>query len=127
MEKRTKKQQAKKKKENGGHSKEDLKNLAISIYKGEIFSNFNIRESDMNLMSSIFMPLIFMDKKQFEDFFDDCGMVYEFLSQAGKMAINGYPIFGSVRKLNKEDTDKVLKYYDKMKKLEEEFLEMKGD
>lgn len=47
------------------------------------------------------------------------GLVYEYLDKAGPMAINGLPIFYSLRLLNKTDTDKMFDYYFKYKDIRE--------
>ena len=47
------------------------------------------------------------------------GMVYEYLSKAGPMGLNGGPLFMSLRLLNKEDSQKVWEYYEKYKTIRE--------
>lgn len=47
------------------------------------------------------------------------GMIYEYLSEASPMGLNGGPIFMSLRMLNKEDSTKVWEYYEKYKKIRE--------
>lgn len=47
------------------------------------------------------------------------GLVYEYLSAAGPMAVNGKPTFFSLRLLNKVDTDKMFEYYEQYKQIRE--------
>lgn len=47
------------------------------------------------------------------------GMIYEYLSEAAPMGLNGGPVFMSLRMLNKEDSEKVWKYYEKYKTIRE--------
>lgn len=48
------------------------------------------------------------------------GLVYEYMTQAGPMSVNGGPVFMSMRLLNKVDTEKMFEYYEKYKTLREE-------
>jgi hypothetical protein len=47
------------------------------------------------------------------------GMIYEYLSEASPMGLNGGPIFMFLRILNKEDSTKVWEYYEKYKEIRE--------
>lgn len=47
------------------------------------------------------------------------GLVYEYLSEAGPMAVNGKPTFFSLRLLNKVDTEKMFEYYEQYKSIRE--------
>lgn len=51
---------------------------------------------------------------------ESIGMIYEYISQAGPMCLNGGPIFMSLRMLNKVDTSKVWNYYEKYKEIREQ-------
>lgn len=128
-------------------SNEELKKIAKDISDGKIFCD---RHCNPNMsISSIFMPILFMGiinwptedtrenklikiflkdkeadyKKRYEKWFKNIGFVYEYLSEAGPLAINNYPMFFSCRFLSKEDTEKMLKYYDEYMKLKEEIDE----
>jgi hypothetical protein len=76
-----------------------------------------------------------LDQKKYEDdlswhdvemkyyrevYLTSIGLIYEYLTEAGPMGLNGGPIFTSLRLLNKEDSEKVFSYYEKYKKLREE-------
>lgn len=47
------------------------------------------------------------------------GLIYEYLSEAGPLSINGGPVFMSVRMLNKDDASKVFEYYETYKEIRE--------
>ena len=47
------------------------------------------------------------------------GLVYEYLSEAGPMSVNGKPTFFSCRLLNIEDTKKMFEYYNQYKEIRE--------
>lgn len=47
------------------------------------------------------------------------GLIYEYLSQAGPMSMNGGPMFMSLRMLNREDTKKMFEYYETYKEIRE--------
>jgi hypothetical protein len=92
---------------------DELKQIAKDMWKGRIFTNRHCK--DETLLGSIFMSLALggLNNLPDEDV-NDIGMVYEYLSEAGPRAINGYPMFMSCRLLSKADTTKVFDYYDKM-------------
>lgn len=98
-------------------SDEEIKKLAIDILGGGIFTSWMIRKGDENLVTTIFMPLIFLDDIERKRMVRD-GVVhfYNHYSSAGPRAINGYPIFESLYTLDREDVERIVK---KMKQIEE--------
>jgi hypothetical protein len=87
----------------------EIKELALQLYRGEIFTSMQIPEESMQLLGSIFMPLIFLDAiAQKQLIVNGAFSFYEFISEAGPRSINGFPSFISMRYLNKEDTRRVL-------------------
>jgi len=84
----------------------ELKQLAIDLAQGRIFTDRDIR--DPSMLGVVFMPLIFMDEKLVKELkAEPPGLVYEYLSAAGSRSINGMPCFFSCRMLSKADADKV--------------------
>jgi hypothetical protein len=55
-----------------------------------------------------------------KEYLTSIGFIYEYLTEAVPMSVNGQPIFYSARFLNKQDTEKMFKYYEKYKKIREE-------
>jgi hypothetical protein len=87
---------------------EELKQIAIDIRAGRIFSDRHIPKGSEDMIHSIFMVFIFMDEAALKGLQDDPpGLIYEYMSKRGPMYVNGYPTFLSVRLLSKEDTNKV--------------------
>lgn len=95
---------------------EKLKELGKDLWANNIFTSLHIRERDIHMASSIFMPLIFLERTpECRADMDNWGMFFEYTDKAGPRSINGYPIFMSMRILTKTDTDKVQKYYEDVK------------
>jgi len=44
------------------------------------------------------------------------GIIYEYISEAGQMCVNGMPIFFSCKMISSEDAKRVLDYYFKITK-----------
>lgn len=55
-----------------------------------------------------------------ENYISSIGLVYEYMSNAGPMSVNGLPNFFSARFLNIEDTEKMFKFYESYKQKREE-------
>lgn len=86
----------------------EIKDLAMSIYRGETFASWMIAEHDMNLLPSIFMPLVFIDEIMRKELIrDGIQHFYSEYSGAMRMNINGYPIFASMGMLDKNDGERV--------------------
>jgi hypothetical protein len=74
------------------------------------------------MVTTIFMPLLFLNKEQVKDLQDSkVNFVYEYLAHATPTAVNGYPTFMTVRFLLAHETEKMLKYYEEFKQLVEKF------
>jgi hypothetical protein len=103
---------------------EELKQLALDIRSGRVFGTWNVREGDERLIGSIFMVLMFMEQKD-RDAMKEQGVVhlYEYLSQAGPRAINGYPMFMSMRPLTGEQAGKIDKIMAALAEAEKKALE----
>ena len=95
---------------------EELRKIAEDLWAGAIFTDRHIRKGDENLTSMIFMPLMFMDEATVLDMrVRGASVAYEYLSEAGRAGINGYPIFMSVRWLNETEAERVDYYFNKFK------------
>ena len=49
-------------------------------------------------------------------------LIYEYMNKAGPVGVNGMPVFMSMRCLNREDTEQMLRYYGEAQKMRDEFL-----
>jgi hypothetical protein len=93
---------------------EELKTIAKDLYAGKIFSDRHL--SGPHEISMVFMILAFLDAEHIKKMQDDnIDFIYEYLDQAGPMAVNGKPTFLSARMLNKDETTKMFDYYKKIK------------
>ena len=122
-------------------SDKELKEIAKDMYHNVIFSNMHIRPNDSHLTMSIFMTFAMigpgmhsdgeresaidgvLEEEFYNKWLENIGMIYEYMEKASPRGINGYPMFMSVNYLDKEDTKKVLEYYDKYKELQEKLEE----
>lgn len=95
---------------------DELRTIALDFYKGLIFSDKHLSSKEIDMLPKIFMPLIFLSEKQREEM-KNVGLIYEYNSKAGPMGINGYPIFSSMNCLTKEETKKMIQYYEKFEKV----------
>jgi hypothetical protein len=100
-------------------SDEELKQIAKDLWAGKIFSDRNIPFfGNSNILFSVFMPLLFMDKKAIKSLQrEKVNFIYEYLDKAGPRAINGMPMFMSCRVLVEPETKKMFEYYNKFKEL----------
>lgn len=95
-------------------SDDKIKELAQDMYKGLIFTNMHLQNHED--IPRVFVPMMMLDKEQVEEIKrNPPGMIYEYMSSAGPLSINGMPIFMSFRMLNKEDTKRVIKKYNEIK------------
>jgi hypothetical protein len=98
-------------------SDEEIKKLAIDILGGGVFTSWMIHRGDEHLVTTIFMPLVFLDDIERKRMVRD-GVVhfYNSYSAAGPRSINGYPIFESLYTLDRGDVDRIV---NEMKQIEE--------
>lgn len=99
---------------------QELKKLAIDIADGKIFTDRHLR--DINQLSMVFMILALMEENDYNSFIHEVGLIYEYMSEAGPMSINGMPIFMSVRRLSIEEAQKVDSFYKEYMSFKEGFL-----
>lgn len=93
---------------------DELKQIAQDIYRDKIFSQLHIERPED--VPTSFMVLRFVgpeiiDKIESGEIF----FIYEYMDKAGPRCINGMPVFGSFKYLNKDDTEKMLKYYNEIR------------
>lgn len=94
--------------------KEDLKKLACDMNKGLIFTDRDILQP--NLLTAVFAPLMFIDADK--KWFDTVGLIYEYYDKAGPRAINGLPMFMSMKIVPKEDMGALVEYVQKYRTAE---------
>ena len=100
-------------------SKQFLKELAQEVYRGEVFTSFQI--SNPHDIGMVFMPLMLMSPDMTQGMYQDKPyMYYSYMKDAFPTGVNGYPCFGSVAHLNKKESDKFLHYYKKIEEIVDE-------
>lgn len=104
---------------------EELKKVAMGIYDSTIFCDRQVKEDSM--LPTVFMPISLRAFAGFtKEEIADIGLIYEDMDKAMPNTINGYPIFGSLRLLNKADAEKTFVFYDEYKALKSKFLHKGG-
>jgi len=89
---------------------DELKQIAEDIYRDKIFSQLHIKRPEDVPTSFMVLRLVgpeIIDEIESGKIF----FIYEYMDKAGPRSINGMPVFGSFKYLNKDDTEKMLKYY----------------
>ena len=96
------------------HTDDELKELAIGIHAGSIFTDRHLH--DQSALPMVFMPLVLgaLKDKSVDDI-KSIGLIYERIDAAGPRSINGYPCFTSMRLLDKPDTKRVFEMIQKLK------------
>lgn len=102
----------------------ELKQIAVDLAEGHIFSNIHLGEHNKHMLQSVFMVMIFLDEKARKDMEEkDIVFVYEYISKAGPTSINGLPVFMSMRMMGKEDFHDMWIEYNKYVEMRTNFLE----
>lgn len=102
---------------------EEIRSLALDLYKGNIFTDRHIAHTEMDrMLGMVFMPLALGATSDCsKEYIESIGLVYEYYSKAGPTCINGYPTFFSCALLNKEDAAKLFDYALEISKKLEDF------
>jgi hypothetical protein len=103
----------------------ELKQIAADIYHDKVFTDRFIHFPAEIPM--VFMPIMFMDREAQVDFAEDLGMIFEYYSEAGPRGYNGYPIFLSLQRLDKRDSDRLIGFYDEYKAMQEKIKKEWGE
>lgn len=97
-------------------TEQELRKLAMDIKAGAVFTSGHIPQGEEHMMSSVFMPLAFMNEEQHKNLLEKKpGMIYEHLSKAGERSVNGYPIFMSFEIVTEEEYELLRGYYAELK------------
>lgn len=97
----------------------ELKQLAVDMRAGRIFTSAQI-ENPANNLKSAFMVLALMDQKQLDDLkAEKPGLFFEYMDKAAPRSVNGYPCFFSFSILTIPETKKFWRYVKKLEQAEE--------
>ncbi len=104
----------------------ELKQLAIDIVEQKVFGTFHMNKCEIAHLSSVFMPLLFIDKKQSEKLTaKKIVHLYEYYSEALPVGVNGMPCFMSMRNIVQKDWQKIVRYIAEYKIKVKSFLDKK--
>jgi hypothetical protein len=94
-----------------------VKDIAMDLYKNDIFVSQQLIDAGQgDLMSMVFMASIFGGPEMVEAYErEGVEVLYEYYSEAGPRGINGYPMFFSHRVLDREDWNRVVDKWKKIK------------
>ena len=88
---------------------EEIKDIAKGIYSNEIFASFLMKEYEIDLLKSVFMPLMFINSITLKQWHNDrISHFYAYMKDAGSRSINGLPMFMSFGVLNDKDSKRVI-------------------
>ncbi len=102
---------------------EELKQIAVDLFHGKIYTDRHIPKNELNGMLTVFRPLGFMKPEALKKMQDAMpGMIYEYLDKAAPRCINGMPSFLSCQMLSQDDTKTVLEMNKKLEEAQKEAL-----
>jgi len=101
---------------------EELKQIALDLSDGRIFSDRQV--DDVKCLGMIFMPIMF---GAFHGRGDKAFFLYEYMSAAFPMCINGMPMFPSVRYLDKEETERMFFFYKEIEDFKNKYSKSEKD
>lgn len=97
-------------------TEEEMTQIAKDIWSGKIFTSSHITEK--SIIYQVFQSLIFLSPEAIDDLkARDVQLFFEYLSEAGPRAINGYPIFLSCSFLTGEELKFVNNKYQEIVKV----------
>lgn len=118
------KPEAKKRRKETRLSPEQIGELALGIFTGEILTSSQIPEHDHRLLPMIFMPLAFMSGEAAEDFkAHPPAFVYGRMRDAGPRSINGYPMFLKMGMVYKRDAALIRQKFEALQAAAKEILQ----
>lgn len=103
----------------------EITDMGVALWKNEIFCDVFLPPGSENLVGSVFMPLMFINREHLSAHIE-AGFhhVWEFISAAAPRSINGYPSFFSMNFIHFEDLEAAFEH---MKKVERVMKELNGE
>jgi len=94
----------------------ELLNLAEEINNGRVFGDWMLDKEENGMVLSVFMTLIFLNDKMRQKLIDDKVVaIYEHLSEAGNMSVNGLPTFLSCHYITEPEMKRLNPMVEKLK------------
>jgi hypothetical protein len=89
-------------------SQEELAKFVDDYCSNRVYTDLHVPGQSPELVKSVFMILALMEFPFSKAECKNIGRFWEYLSEAGPMAVNGQPIFFSVRIMHKDDWTKLV-------------------
>ena len=88
---------------------EELKQLAIDIAEGRVFTSNSVQNDYLDM---VFMPLLFLNNDQRKELIEkEPAFFYEYIDKASPRSVNGMPCFTSFRYLPSSDLKRLNEFY----------------
>lgn len=102
----------------------ELKQLAVDMYHGHVFTDRHIPKDDPGLLRMVFMVVALGGLNETLQLPEDerPALLYEYIDKALDRSVNGCPIFASVRFLNRVELGRLQPFYEAYKNLQEGFI-----
>lgn len=105
------------------HTDEELKNIAIDLYHGKIFTDRDITEESNMSLGQVFLPIALGAFSECtEEDLKQIGLIYEYFSEAGPRSCNGLPGFFSFKLLSRTQFETAMEYLTEYHKLQKGFI-----
>lgn len=102
-------------------SEKELRQLALDVISGQVFGSWSLRESELQHLGMVFMPMMFLDdisRKMLER--NKIVHFYGHMKDTFDRSLNGLPLFYSVRVLDQADTERLNVWIKKLQDFMEE-------
>ena len=104
-------------------TEDEMNQLAVNIMESRIFTSDMLGPDTEQMLSMVFVPVMFIDRKSKDRMLEhDITLFYENYAVALPRGVNGYPMFMSMKMLNRADHARLNKKLVKMYKLREQLL-----
>jgi hypothetical protein len=102
---------------------EQIAELALGIFTGQVFSSRQVPEHDLHLLPMIFMPLALFSSEQAKELRKHPpAMICGRMKDAALRSINGYPIFFTMQMVYAQDARLIRERYEKLQAAAKEIL-----
>lgn len=83
---------------------EEKREIAVGIYRGEIFTSAHVPKHDQHFIPDIFLCLHLLDEASLAELKQrDIGVLWEYRAKASPTGFNGYPVFLSLNSMTVGD------------------------
>jgi hypothetical protein len=102
-------------------SDEDLRQWVLDFLADRVFTSLHIPTGHQDMLGTVFMPLALGGlQKVPEEEIQNIGLFWEYMHTAGPRAVNGLPMFMSMRFMHRDDAERAFKAIDRERKRQQE-------